>query len=202
MIDVIVPTIPEREQSLERLVRSLHKTPDLNIVTIDGSPTCGAGWLDGIERTSGDYVLLACDDQEFLGAEWPAICMATVDHDNLPCPRVWTPQMHIESQGGDMDSLHHVIARPQKDRTFVDYTTVPFMSRKMAEQIGMIPVHYCSDVWVSYRGRQLGYETILRHGFDVRHHKEAAGRGAGMTVLERDATDERRMREELVACAS
>ena len=61
----------------------------------------------------------------------------------------------------------------------------------------MLDVHYASDVWVSYRGRQLGYETVLRHGFDVRHWHEQPGRGAGMSQNERDAMDVATMQREL-----
>ena len=61
----------------------------------------------------------------------------------------------------------------------------------------MIPTQYCCDVWVSYRGRQLGYETVLRHGFDLIHHQEQVGRGAGMSQNDRDALDMETMLEEL-----
>jgi hypothetical protein len=72
----------------------------------------------------------------------------------------------------------------------------------MAEMIGMLPIHYSSDVWVSYRGRQLGWESVLRHGYDVRHWRHAALRGAGMSVPDRDEADETVLREELAKCES
>ncbi len=203
MISVIIPTIEGREASLERLLASFDPVADqLEIEVVKGSPSCGAGWLEGVQRTSGEYVLYACDDQEFLSEDWPEVCIEAVEVKSLPCPRVWTPAGEIESQGGDMEALHHTIRRPRKDWTKVDYTTIPFLSREWAERIGMLPVHYASDVWVSYRGRQLGIETVLRHGFDVRHHSEQVGRGAGMSQAERDAMDVKTMREELARCES
>jgi uncharacterized protein (DUF736 family) len=208
LIDVVIPTIPERKESLERLVRSLARTVSIKgkggpaLHVIENSPTCGAGWREGLEQLQGDYVLLACDDQEFLTPGWDALCRRTVDEGALPCPRIWGPDGSIESQGGDMAEPHHTIRRPQRDGTPVDYTTIPFLSRVWAEAIGMGDWHYCTDVWVSYRGRQLGLETVLRHGFDVRHHWEMAGRGAGYSQGERDAMDEAAMRKELERCAS
>ena len=61
----------------------------------------------------------------------------------------------------------------------------------------MLDIQYCCDVWVSYRGRQLGYDTVLRHGYDLVHHQEQVGRGAGMSQNERDAIDTAVMRERL-----
>ena len=190
-IDVIIPTIPGREDSLERLRSSLRATTtgSLTEVIIENSETCGWGWRKGLESSRSDYVLLACDDQEFIASGWDAFAIEAVDAGHLPCPRVWMPDGRIASQGGDMRSFAHIINRPQKDWTPVEYSTVPFLSREQAEAIGMLDVHYGSDVWVSLRGRQLGYETVLRHGYDVVHYEHPIGRGAGMSVTDRDAMD-------------
>jgi hypothetical protein len=194
MIDVIIPTVSGREESLERLRKSLRRfTPQaipLNEIIVEDSKTCGWGWDRGLRASRAPYVLLACDDQELLGPRWANVCIETVDEGKLPCPRVWLPDGRVESQGGDMEAIAHTINRPQKDGTPVDYTTIPFMSREQADAIGMVAdAHYATDVFVSYRGRQLGYETVLRHGFDVLHHQHPVKRGAGMTQEDRDAKD-------------
>jgi hypothetical protein len=203
-IDLIVPTVKGREESLERCLDSYERNSLVDVVPIvvADSETCGWGWKRGLRISDAPYVLLACDDQECVSPTWAQICIETVDKGNLPCPRVWRPDGTIESQGGDMGSPHHVVNRPQKDWTEVDYTTIPFASREMIDEIGMLEIHYSSDVWVSYRGRQLGYKTVLRHGYDVRHWKHEVGRGAGMTVVARDAKDEATMRKELEQCES
>lgn len=204
-IDLIVPTVKGREESLERCLESYERLAlgaELNQIVVEDSESCGWGWKRGLRMSSADYVLLACDDQECISPTWAATCIETVEKGLIPCPRVWHPDGSIESQGGDMDKFRHVVARPQKDWTAVDYTTIPFLSREMADAIGMLPIHYSSDVWTSYRGRQLGWETVLRHGYDVRHWRHAALRGAGMTVLDRDAADEEVLREELAKCES
>ncbi len=191
VVDILIPTIIGREASLERCSRSYKDLAGVatNVIVIPDSETCGWGWKQGLCASRAPYVLLACDDQEAIAQDWAKVCIETVDAGFLPCPRVWKPDGGIESQGGDMSAYEHLIRRPQRDQTYVDYTTVPFLSREMAEQIGMIDTHYCSDVWVSYRGRQLGYQTMLRHGFDLRHWQEQLGRGAGMSQAERDAMD-------------
>jgi hypothetical protein len=191
VIDVIIPTIPGREASLERCQASFRKHTDLpyDEIVLRDSETCGWGWKQGLKYSRGRYVLLACDDQECVSPTWAPAAINAVDEGFIACPRVYLPDGTIESNGGDMNAFCHIISRPQRDWTPVDYTTVPFLSREHIDAIGMLEVHYASDVWVSYRGRQLGIESVLRHGFDIVHHREAVGRGAGMTQNGRDAVD-------------
>ncbi len=199
MIDCIIPTIPGREDSLERLLDSLQRTTlsPYETVIIRDSVTCGWGWKTGLERSQGDYVALLCDDQEFIGKGWDEVCIDAADAGGIACPRVYLPDGTPESRGGDMHSLHHISLGPKKDGTKVDYATIPFLSREQIDAIGMLPVHYASDVWVSYRGRQLGFETVLRHGYEVRHHHNQVGRGAGMEQGDRDAMDCKTVFDEL-----
>lgn len=185
--DVIIPTLDARKASFKRLTDSLPAS--VNVIPVLNPPTCGEGWMRGLKKSKAPYVALIADDLEFIDEEWLDICQATVDEDLLPCPRVFTPEGRIESQGGDMTAQAHLLQRPRADRSPTDFTTVPFCSREQIDRIGMIPTQYCCDVWVSYRGRQLGYETVLRHGFDIWHHQEQAGRGAGMEQSDRDAMD-------------
>lgn len=199
MIDLIIPTIPGREQSLERCISSFERLSDVDLSTIivRDSETCGAGWKRGLESSDAPYVALIADDLECANQKWVEVCIETVEEGLLPCPRVYTPAGDIESQGGDMNALGHILARHRKDQAPTDFTTVPFLSREQIERIGMIETQYGCDVWVSYRGRQLGYETVLRHGFDLIHHQEQVGRGAGMAQNERDAMDTETMHKEL-----
>ena len=40
----------------------------------------------------------------------------------------------------------------------------------------MIPAHYQTDTYFSHKGRELGYETVLRHDFCLTHHHSNVGR--------------------------
>lgn len=200
VIDLIVPTVNGREASLERCIESFKRLTtdhDLNPIVVPDSKTCGWGWKQGIVASRAPYVALVADDLELISDDWADICISTVDQGLLPCPRVYRPDGTIESQGGDMNAYGHILARHRKDESPTDFTTVPFMSREQVDAIGMIPTQYACDTWASYRGRQLGYETVLRHGYDFIHYQEQVGRGAGMTQNERDAMDSQTMREEL-----
>lgn len=198
-VDLVIPTITGREASLDRCVASFEASgAAVTVILVKDEPTCGEGWMKGLERATAPHVALVADDLELrAGGGWLERCRAVTDEGLLPCPRVWTPGGAIESQGGDMSAVGHTLRRHRKNRAPVDFTTVPFMSRAQATAIGMIPTQYCCDTWVSYRGRQLGWETVLCHGWDLVHHHEMVGRGAGMTQADRDFADTEVMYTEL-----
>lgn len=172
-IDVIVPTVEGREESLERCLASF---PGLNHIVIRDEPTCGRAWIRGIKQSSADYLLLTCDDIEAVNDRWIEPCVEAVDDGYLPAPVIYRPDGSLESAGGDMNAQACLINHIQADWTPVDFTPMPFWSREQARKIRMLPNHYMTDVWVSHRGRQLGYETVLRHGYQLRHHHEMPGR--------------------------
>lgn len=203
MIDLIVPTIKGREESVERCVASFVAVSDeVNPIVVKDSPTCGEGWITGLRESTADHVALVADDLELVSDTWPECCVEVTERGAIPCPRVFRADGIVESQGGDMNALGHILARHRKNGSPCDFTTVPFLTREQSLRIGMIPTQYCCDVWVSYRGRQLGYETELCHGFDLIHYQEQAGRGAGMEQGERDALDTGTMKAALVEAAA
>lgn len=172
-IDVIVPTVPGREESLERCLRSF---PDLNHIVVSGYPACGQAWQAGLGVSDAPYVLLSADDIEAMDSDWIEPCIEAVDEDLLPAPMVFRPDGSIESAGGDMGASGNLLTDVRPNREAVGFTPMPFVSRAQIEAIGMIPTHMMCDVWVSHRGRQLGYETVLLHDYRLIHHHEMTGR--------------------------
>ena len=173
MIDLIVPTVPGREESLERCLASF---PDLNHIVVTGQPTCGLGWIEGIKRSSADYLLLCCDDIE---ADPKCDLSAAIEATNdgyLPAPVIHRPNGTLESAGGDMGRPACLISEVQPDWTPVDFTPMPFGTREQVRKIRMIGAHYLTDTYWSHKGRQLGYETVLRHDFRLIHHHHSVGR--------------------------
>ena len=45
--------------------------------------------------------------------------------------------------------------------------------------------HYITDTYASHKGRQFGYETVVRYGYELVHHRSDVGR------REPDAEDQR-----------
>ena len=182
MIDLVVPTIPGREESLDRCLESFH---GVNRIVIRDEKTCGAGWTQGIRRSSGEYLVLCCDDVEAHPDLDLDACVEAVEQGYLPAPIVYRPDGSLESAGGDMSAPRCLLSEIQPDWTPVDFTPLPFVSREQIKKIRMIPSHMMCDVWVSHRGRTLGYETVLRHPFRLIHHHEMTGRKSGTDPVDR-----------------
>jgi GT2 family glycosyltransferase len=173
MVDLIVPTIEGREESLERCLASF---PDLNHIVVKGQPSCGLGWIEGIKRSGADYLLLCCDDIEADPDCDLTACIEAVDDGYLPAPVIHRPDGGLESAGGDMNAAGCLLRDVQPDWTPVDFTPLPFVSRAQIKKIRMIEAHYMTDVYLSHKGRRLGYETVLRHDFRLIHHHHMTGR--------------------------
>jgi len=171
---VIVPTIRGREESLARCVESYG--PDVNVIVVEGSPTCGEGWIAGLERSSAPFIHFSCDDLEVRNGAWIEACTERAGAGDLPCPYVFQPDGSIESAGGDMKVEHNLLREWQPDGTEVDFTPVPFLSRDQLEHVQLLPTQYLCDVWVSYRGKHFGYDTVLTEGYELTHHRENVGR--------------------------
>lgn len=180
-ISVICPTVPGREESLERCLTAYRERStgvDLEIIVIRDVTTCGEGWINGAELAEGDYLHFTADDLEPWESWWQH-AVETCDQGQLPAPVVYLPDGNVQSAGGDMNEPNCLRSWIGHDREPVPFTPVPFLSREQWDRIGMIPVHYFSDVWVSERGRRLGIETVLRTYYRLTHHNEPSGRRGG-----------------------
>jgi hypothetical protein len=197
LITVVVPTVPGRERSLERCRAAFLERSDgatLELLVIEGRPTCGIAWQDGADASSGDYIHFAADDHEPHEGWWrPAV--EACKQDMLPCPVVYNPDGSVQSAGGDLNAPNCLRTSVGADWEPVPFTPVPFLNRDQWDEIGMVPLHYFTDVWVSERGRLLGFETVLRTGWELTHHNEPAGRGAGMDQGSRAHHDRQRYQQ-------
>lgn len=190
-IDVVIPTVTGREDSLARCMRSYQQTaPDCNLIVVWDHPTVGIAWKKGMAEATAPYVHLSCDDLEVSEEGWAEACIRKVDEGKLPAPIIWTPGGTLESCGGRLGSGDGDLEREmQEDGAETDFTVVPFMSAEQAERIGMIDAHYLADTYVSYRGRQLGIPTVVTHEYEFVHHWEQVGRRS-ITEEDRKLFDE------------
>lgn len=185
MISVVIPTIDGREEHLVRCVESYERTlasyddagGRFELIVATGFPTCGIAWQWGADRAKGDYLHLTADDIEAKPGWWQA-ALQLVDPPSghkpaLPAPLVFHPDGEVQSCGGSWEQL-------EADGVVTEFTRVPFVSRNQWELIGpMIPTHYFTDNWVSYRGRLHGFETVVAHGYQFVHHHALESRNEG-----------------------
>jgi hypothetical protein len=183
-ISVIVPTVEGRLAHLERCLNAYHATTArrLEILILADYPTCGIAWQKGAERATGRYIHFTADDLEPLEG-WSDVAIETVEAGMLPAPLIY-------QRGLGMSCGERWSPEPPPDWTPMRVTGVPFMSMDQWEKIGpMIPLHYATDNYVSYRGRLAGIDTVARPEYAFIHHIATEGRGAGMTEGERQQHD-------------
>jgi hypothetical protein len=93
-----------------------------------------------------------------------------------PAPLVYHPDGELESAGLAGFGCYR---GAYQDWMHIEGTTVPFLTGEMWDAIGMIDVHYCTDLWVSHQGRKHGWETVVRTGMVFTHYNAPAGRNYG-----------------------
>lgn len=178
-VAIVVPTVTGREQDLKRCVEAYWDTaPGARVYIEYDLPSCGEAWIKGTGRALGDgfdYLHLTADDLE-PHPGWLEPAVEAVEKGFIPAPFVYRPNGELESAGLAGFSLNLAALA---DWAPVDGTTVPFMTREMWDKIGMIPVHYCTDLWVSTIGRRHGWETVIRDGMRFTHYTAQPGRNYG-----------------------
>lgn len=186
LITVVVPTIAGREDHYKRCVdayaaRSVYR---LQLVTVRDLPTCGEAWNVGAEQAEGDFLHFSADDLE-PHEGWDVAAVEAVGNGHLPAPRILNPGRSVDYCG------EHGLDLP--DGTVVGMSVIPFMSRAMWDAIGpVLPIHYYSDNWISYRAGLAGFKTVVYRRFEFTHHWAQPGRGAGMSYSQRMAFDRAR----------
>lgn len=185
-IAVVVPTVHGRDAHLSRCVDAyrvstarLAEDDELALYIERDHDTCGEAWRAGAARAEQDgfdYLHLTADDLE-PHPGWIAPAVECVDEGFIPAPVVLEPDGTLQSAGINGWDCYR---GPHVDWMHVESTTVPFMSRKQWQAVGMIPLHYCTDMWVSYRADRAGWPTRLRMDMVFTHHNAELARGAGM----------------------
>jgi hypothetical protein len=196
-VAVVIPTIDGREDHLQRCLAAYGQLSDVHLIVEHGHPSCGAAWIAGAKKARYfDYIHFTADDLE-PHPGWLEPAIETVEAGYIPAPLVFNPDGTLDSAGLEGFGQYR---GPYDDWQYIEGTTVPFLTREMWEAIGMIDVHYCTDLWVSRVGRlRGGWGTVIRTEMRFTHHTADVGRNYGRVFSDTE-TFVRRFREE--ACAS
>jgi glycosyltransferase involved in cell wall biosynthesis len=179
MISIVIPTIRGREEHFQRCVAAYESrtVSAFEIIVERDHPAVGPAWNAGAARATGDYLHFTADDLE-PHEGWDVPALEVVQRGLMPAPRVINQHGRLDSCG-----LHGV---EMEDWAVVPMSVVPFMSREQWAAIGpVLPIHYFTDNWISWRGHRAGWPTVVRRDFAFTHHWAQHGRGAGMTYDER-----------------
>lgn len=169
LITVVCPTVKGREHWLAIARNSIEDTtPDYEWLEYRDLPTCGAGWNLGIEQAKGDHILLFADDLVAHPLWWQAGIFA-LERGIIPCARILNSDGTLQSCGSLPEEADEgtpsVVAR------------IPFLTRKMAQ--AMFPLfenHYMGDHWITWKGQQLGWPTLVVRDMLFTHHFAQEGR--------------------------
>jgi hypothetical protein len=171
-LSIVMPTIAGREEWLERTCKAFYaltETPFELLVEVD-HPGCGPAWQAGGARAQGDYIFMAADDLEPKARGWETAAMDACDDNLLPAPLIYYPDGRLQSCGEWWETL-------EGDNEETAFTRAPFMSRAQWEVAQpMLPTHYWTDNWVSWKCWQQQIPTVVTYGFDLIHHLAGEGR--------------------------
>lgn len=185
-VAIVIPTVDGREEDLARCLLAYEDTApgvEIKLYVERDHSSCGEAWIAGSDKAVSngfDYLHLTADDLKPHDG-WLDIAIATVDKGYIPAPLIYNPDGTLQSAGLAGFGCY---TGPYDDWGYVEGTTVPFLTREMWDRIGMIPVHYCTDLWVSAKGRQHGWETVIRTGMVFTHYNAMPGRDHGRALLD------------------
>lgn len=173
-LSIIIPTITGREEWLEKCIEGYRLTaPYAEFIVIKDEPSCGHAWLKGYGQSSGWYVHFTADDLTPANTQWVLAGISKLDAGIVPAANVidgkaWT------SRG---ESVKLVCDSPLGDMGGWPNVLVPLLTREMLE-LGnwLMPIHYGSDDWVTYRAVKLGYKVEKSMEYRFAHHVAPQGR--------------------------
>lgn len=182
MISVVIPTIATREHYLAACIDAYNETaPGCEIVVVEGKPVCGAAWIEGAERATGDYIHFSADDLR-PHPGWSVAARDVVARGFTPAPRILNDDGTVQSCGGT-----GCWEQERQTGEQTDFSRIPFLSRDMWEQIEPVvggflrEAHYYTDNAVGVAAHIRGFPTGVHRDFLFTHSLADPGRGAGMS---------------------
>lgn len=170
MISIVVPTIKGRDGWLQNSLTTFKATyNDLEFIVVRDRPTCGIAWNEGIAKATGDYIMLSADDIEPATANWWEHGMYWADQGYLPCARVLNSDGSLQTCGDWTEEMD--------TGTVCSFARIPFGTAEQVRKIApILEIHYATDLWFSYRGREYAWQTVVVRGFCFYHHFASIGR--------------------------
>jgi hypothetical protein len=171
-LSVIVPTIPERREHLERCLAAYEETaPGAQLIVVEGKRSCGEAWIAGARKATGDLIHFTADDLVPLPG-WLHTATVIVERGGLPAANVLTRQ---RADGAWYDKMHAPCWL--LGERIAENVLVPFFSREQFEMgKWCLPIHYGSDDWVSFLADRLGIQTFFAPAYSFGHHAAPEGR--------------------------
>jgi glycosyltransferase involved in cell wall biosynthesis len=186
---IIIPTVRGREKSLARTVDAyIATTPPrkYEIIIVRHQPTCGLAWNIGADCSHSDYIHFTADDI-VPSPGWNESAIEAAEDGVIPAPYVKSPSVPNQASFGHTGD-GGLMSLDTPDRTRCNVSVIPFFRSDLWEKIGpILPIHYYSDDYLSFRARSAGVPVETRRGYEFTHWFE--GGGARTNMGDRIQTD-------------
>lgn len=188
MISVIIPTIPARERYLERVLERYEATTEVayEVILEYGHDTCSKGWNAGTLKAKGEFIHYSSDDTEPQSG-WAEAAIHCVKNGMLPCADLINAAGELTHSGDSGEE--HLVVFPEGAPSAI--MRMPFYPESLVP--ALTPVmenHYMSDYWLAWKALQIGWETVVCHGYLFLHHHVQEGR---LYTLDADVVDYHRL---------
>lgn len=181
MISVIVPTLRNRPESLQRTLDSIEKNTHTKyeVIIAEGGDCYSASMNNGIRKAKGDYLTIPgiADDIEVEPYCFDNMVeFMRLNNIDYGVFKIINPSGSLESYGG--------FVMPEAMNTtpdgVPDYAGYGLITRKGFETVGLMDEHfkpiYCEDADYGLRVHEAGLRVGVCAGAVLRHHHEQAGR--------------------------
>lgn len=174
-ISVVLPNVTGREAQLERTLQAYRDNTPIKPEFVIAKNYGGAGqaWGYGLDRATGDYIMLGIDDCEPQPG-WLDAAIETIDREkSIPAACMIFPDGRIDGFGSMGGGMH---LPPAPDWTPCRQSGIWMASRATFEEVGKpLPIHYYSDDDWFWRAALRGYRVFVRTGFRFIHRHIADG---------------------------
>lgn len=170
-ITIVIPTVDSRRQWLAKATEAYQRTaPGCEIIVKEEYGSCGDGWIAGWKEAKGKYIHFTADDI-IPHDDWWQEAIEFLDRGTVPVCRVINGYGHAEGQEVWVDVPCGKFGDPRN-------VMVPFLTREMLEEdeLFLLPIHYGSDAWVSYRAVTTGHPVEVCPSYMVTHYLAPCGR--------------------------
>lgn len=180
MISIIVPTLHNRPESLQRTLDSIKKNTRVKyeIILAEGGDCYSASMNNGLSKAKGDYLTIPgiADDIEVCEGWDSIVDFLKLNPDvGMGVFRVDTP-WGLESYGGFVQPDRFNLS-PEVDPQYCGYGLV---TRECFEKVGLMDENfkpiYCEDADYGIRVWKAGYKLSVCPHAKLIHHHEQAGR--------------------------
>lgn len=206
LYSIIISTIKEREDALNRLLETIEKhSKDYETIIYDDSkgksiPVAEA-WNRCAKNAEGKYLVFLNDDMEVTEGWLDA---QKTMYESFPLVgslafKVYDDEGNIQSRGHSFRGLQPYL--PDEDVVEIDYSDHPFVSRKLWERVGGFTAHghmYYEDADFGLKLQSAGLKNyynpnaVLKHttiGLRVGSNEDKKRRHYNETVLQKQSKE-------------